>query len=217
MKDLQFSIIAVAVSALTRNAGAGLVTWQFAGEVGSISDETGVLGDGVSVGDPFSGAFTFDPATADTYPDDPHAGLYVGAVTEIAGTVGLLEFSGPGPLENEIGVFDEHFVAGDEYGIRLEVELAGMASSFELIFNGEPWMFSDDGLPLVPFDLDAVGQGSLIILAEDSLTPFGISGPILSLAPEPGTFVLCVVGAVALGTNRRARPMPGRHTSESAK
>ena len=184
---------------------AGLVTWEFTAEVGRVNDPTGVLGGAVAVGSSLTGSFTFDPTTADAEPDNPYSAFYMGALTEVSGMVGDLPFVGPGPSRNYIVVLDDHPVSdSDQYGVRADIQLVGLAPNFELhLFDATATLFTSDSLPVIPPDISGVDSATFAIFLESDTTPFGMGGVITSLVPEPTTSGLLVAGAFILVARQR--------------
>ena len=64
------------VLALAGPAQAALITFEFGGQVTSISDSSNFLQGRIVVGQSYSARYTFDSETPDMYPNDPRGGGY---------------------------------------------------------------------------------------------------------------------------------------------
>ena len=69
-------VLGGALVGLVQPAGAALVTWVFAGTVGSFTDSHGVLDGSVGVGTPFDVSITYETDLVDAVPADPTVGDY---------------------------------------------------------------------------------------------------------------------------------------------
>jgi hypothetical protein len=183
------------------------VTWEFAGEVTFVSDRSDFLGGAVTVGDPFSGSFTFESTTPDRDPKDPIFGIYLNALSSVSGEAGGVQFSGPlsgtGDILTVTTVINDHPTFHDTYGIRAFVDLLGAPVMFEWSFRARDGaIFSDDSLPVVPPDLALLDTARLELFSESAPFVGTIGGDITLLVPEPGTLCLLTLAAIMIAKGR---------------
>ena len=178
----------------------GLVTWQFAGEITSVTDPDGSLGGVFSIGTPFSGMYTFESTTPDTFPDILDSGLYEGAVTSISGMVGDVVFSAFSSSPGRIYVSDDN--AGDGYSVSGATVFLGAPVAFGLrLGDSTGTIFSDNSLPLTPPDLRSLDNMLFLLVLE----PDGdaLVGELTALVPDPTTLALLVAGALFVIRRKR--------------
>lgn len=189
--------------------GAGPITFEFAGEVTFIGDEDNVLGDGVSLGSPFSGSFTFESTTPDVDPSQQLRAIYEDTITDVSGLLADLAFSGPIGGGNFIAlVLDGFFgTSSDEYTVRSGIELLGQPARFRLtLVDGTGTAFSDDSLLIDAPDPVDFERATFNLFSEASDFSFSVGGELTALIPEPMTVVLLGVGAAFLITRRPTHP-----------
>ncbi len=177
---------------------AGPITWEFSGEIFSVSDANDLLGGAVVEGTPFSGSFTFESTVMDSDPE-PLLGFYEDVILDIRGQVGGLAFSGP-VGGNSITVVNSDL---DRYLLDARVGFLGEQLDFLLLAPSSGDLFADTSLPLVPPDFDSVGPPLRFIIADRTeVLPLSMQGFVSVLVPEPGTAIL-IAGALALALVRR--------------
>ena len=180
-----------------------LITFEFAGEVTSIYDPEGLIGDAVTLGSPLSGLYTFESTTPDTRPSQSSRGLYDGAITHLAGHVGAMDFSMAPDSSNEVDVWNG--LTSEAYQVDRGIQMAGRAPGFQLnLAQSSGSAFEDDSLPLSPPDLSLFDSTRFLISTGTEGYGFSLSGELTSLVPEPSTLALLALGAWA--TLRRRRP-----------
>jgi len=202
----------VGLLSLSAAARAGPVTWQFAGQVTSVRDLDGLFAGAVEVGSPFFGSYTFESTTPDDSPDFPSSGLYLNAISDVHGEVGVLEFAFRPLTQSVIGVTDDSVSGGyDSYVFAGGLFLAGRPASFGVVLrDDEGDVLHSDQLLLVPPPLDMFERREFSI--SDPLERFGINGVVTQLVPEPLTLTLLALGALMLGSpsRRKTRRPPPR-------
>lgn len=203
------SVFAIAIGSLIAGvvvdpALAGLVTWEFTGEVTSVFDRNNLLGGAITVGSPFSGSFTFESTTK---PTEPGGGFYGDAITDISGQVVDLPFHGP------ISSIDFNFLlvedniphsGDDQYLVRTAAEFLDETVAFGLsLIDTSGTVFSNRILPLSPPALE------LFTSTEFKLSPvsesFLVVGEVTSIVPEPMSLILLGVGVLMTERWRRKR------------
>ncbi len=169
------------------------VTWEFTGQLTSVRDVDGSLEGVFNVGMPFSGEYTFESTTPDSFPDAPDRGLYEGAVTSVSGAVGNVPFFELPTFTGRIRVSDT--LGADGYRVDAATEFLGAPVSFSLSLGDSTGnVFSDDSLPLAPPQFNAFDSSSFVV----ELEPDGdaLIGELTALVPDPGTLLLMVVSVL---------------------
>jgi len=202
---------AVAVAALGLfgpPAQGAMITFQFGGVIDVVDDPDNVLEGAVQAGNTFSGSYTFDPDTPDSYPDDPEFGVYENASLTVS--LGNLTLVSQANDNNLIAVTDrpsyDRFVMGS-YGF----QSAGF-SIHELdlsLYDSTATAFDSDALPTTPPDLGAFDPQTAFDRAffitgnRDGGPDFVIFGTVTTLTPEPTSLMLMFFGAVVFMRVRR--------------
>ncbi|MGB2985015.1 MAG: PEP-CTERM sorting domain-containing protein [Phycisphaerae bacterium] len=195
----------IVLMALVGTARASPVTFEFAGEITSVLDDEDFLGGAVTVGSPFSGSFTFESTTPDSYPGSPWSAAYPDAITAISGQIGGIPFLGPVHFENIIGVLNDAPASGtDHYEVHGGVGFVSETLMFSLVlFDDTGRGLSNDLLPLSPPDIRLFDFARFAV--SDETIPLGLGGDITSLTPDPGTLALLGLGALIVTRRRRTR------------
>ncbi|MGB2985012.1 MAG: hypothetical protein WBE26_03940, partial [Phycisphaerae bacterium] len=198
----------VVLMALVGTARASPVTFEFAGEITSVEDLTGVLGGAVSVGSLFSGSYTFESTTG---PTSPGGGFYADAITAVSGQVGDLDFLGPLEFNNFLLIADDVPESGsDQYLVRAAVELLGEITGFSMTFvDSTGTIFSSSALPLFPPPLELFDSSEFKLSA--SSETFILIGEVTALVPEPATLVLLSIGVSIIA---KGRPLPNSEDAD---
>ena len=188
-----------------RAAHAGLVTWDFGGEITFVLDPDNDLGGAITMGTPFSGSFTFELDTPDSTPESVELGTYIDAITEVSGKIGVIAFAGPKNLESRIRITDS---AGDNdiFGLGVQDILfptLGISSSLGLSLS------ESTGLALLSNELSenppelGLFPGSTVSFNFNQSNAF-VSGELSILVPEPTSLGLIAFGAIAVFWKRRS-------------
>lgn len=191
--------LAVSLAASAPGAGAAPITFAFSGVIYEVSPT--LVGIPISLGDPVSGAYTFESTTPDGDASGT-AGSYDAIISFTVTAGGYTTTLGP-PSEitvNDAGIIDLYAVTGDP--------TASMGFDFDfltlLAYDNAPLVGGVDGdaLPLVPpdpADFDAVDfqlhLGGEILVRGDITS--------MSLVPEPGATLLVAGSLALLGVARR--------------
>jgi|GEM_PF-1077636 len=188
-----------------RPAHAGLVTWDFGGEIRDIVDADGILGGAINVGTPFSGSFTFDSTTPDSDPENASLGVYDGAVTAVSGQIGDHTFFESDDFGSEIQV--RSTISGEEdhdFGLfASDISFPDFNAVFDLslfIKDFDGLTIRTDALPLFPPDL-ASSSPSMTFTLDPGRTAF--VGELTALVPEPSSLALLAFGSLVLLKRRR--------------
>lgn len=188
----------------TPAARATIVTFGFGGNITFVLDNQGRLGGGVSVGDAFSGTYSFDSTTPDAAPGDSALGTYDDAILSVAGQAGSLLFEGPAAGLNYIQVQDNLLGApSDVYVARTEVDVEQLLLDFSLgLLDPTGAAFSNDLLPLEPPPLELF---SATFHLQSETLGINVAGQVtsLTLVPEPGTAVLLGFATSSVAARRR--------------
>lgn len=187
--------------AVAAPARAGIVTWEFGGEIDQVRDTSGIFGGALTVGSPFSGSFTFDTSTPDTNPDSG-VSSFENPLQDLSGQIGGFGFSGPIFGVSSFEITDGAAGSDDIFSLSSSVFLNGEGLNFLLtLIDSTGTAFSDDTLPTVPPDLSLFDSATIHLLRQTG--DLAIDGTISFLVPEPGTLCLLAVGAVAILRRRR--------------
>lgn len=201
-KSRSFSMLAavIATAYAGQAARASLVTWELAGTVTSVRDDSGVLGGAVAVGSPLSGSFTFDSTTPDSAPDDSSTGFYLMAIIDIHGALGNLHFAGPVNGDNFISVLNDALPNPlDTLGARADVSLPSEAATLRIVLlDDTATVFGSDELPLEPPPLTSFNVHRFEVFSERDEFDFAVTGDLDVLVPEPTTLALVALGGLAL-------------------
>ena len=185
-----------------RPASGYPVTWEFAGEITSVRDDDGLLGEAVPVGSPFSGSYTFESTTE---PTSPGGGFYDDALITASGTVGEVGFVGFVGFSNFLLVANVEPGSGsDHYQVLTPVELLGEVAGFWLTLEDSTGtVFSSNALPVSPPRLEYFDPSEFRLSANSEA--FVVTGEITALVPEPGTLLLLLLGALVMRNRQRVR------------
>ena len=189
------AVLTVAVFAAAP-ASAGLIPFEFAGVIDTVSDPDNALDGAVQVGDPFSGSYTFDSDTPDSYPGDPGFGQYQSHSFAINIAGGGLAVDA-GPDDSQILVSNETY--GDQYSsgaFGFESSGVGVNELEIRLADNTATAFDSDALPVTPPELSAFSWRTMffngVVLASD--LEFNLYGTVTSLVPEPTVLLLLVAG-----------------------
>ena len=196
---------AISLFACPLGVRAGLVTWQFSGNVTHVVDDAGLLGGQVSYRTPFSGSFTFDPDTPDS-DAHPRRGVYEDAVTNIAGQIGPITFAAsvtpPGwiRVQNDFGSSSL-----DEFEVFGNVELApGVPVHFSIYMSDrEGTILNADALLSTALPLEELEDATMSVLLPEGGPTFVVQGPLATLVPEPSAGLLLLLGTWVVVGRRR--------------
>ena len=222
--------IMLASSASTSRAG--LVTWQFSGELEGVTPEFNVFPDPIASGTPFSGTFTFDTGTPDADMENLRIGLYLDSVTAVSGLLGGMSFVASELLVGDIHVRDvAEGVDNDRFGVSISgIRFTIIDGFYRLdisVGDRDGSMFSDDGLPLQPPNIAALDVSARATFLMDP-GPGGAGGDINVLIPEPSTLALLMFAAAGCLVRRNrdgwhahacvsmfaSRHIPNNHAAE---
>lgn len=153
----------LAVLCIPIPAAASLVTYEFEGEITSlIGNGLGLFGSGKSVGDAFSGRFSYETGLSnpDQAPSDPNQGGYNLTSFEVDGgelsiLSGIIAVVNPLPVP----VLPPATSTPDSFRIVLTVDNNPYASSPDLILSAPAGFFTDDSLPEL-LDLADYSEGA---------------------------------------------------------
>jgi hypothetical protein len=186
------------------------VTWEFAGNLTRVDDNAGLFGGSVSIGDPFSGSYTFDSETPDSDPGSITRGLYENAVSGASGNFGAASYSFVSGADNVIEVLDFPGIGVRSYRALFSVEILGEQLDLSLYFQDPTGaVFLDDSLPVSPPDLEPLDLAKIELFDGSERLDVTIVGQFTTVIPEPATVVLLAVGAL-LTVRRRLRCVRAR-------
>jgi hypothetical protein len=204
----KYAIAVAAAILFTGSVQAQPITFNFEGTLtqGSIGGTNPW-----SIGDTFSGSYTFDAGAVNEHES---VGRY--ALLAYSVTVGTSTFAG-GLVDSRIHVADNFSGSNDQYGI-----VGGSAFTGNLVLPLIQWefhlvdfqglMLSGNGLLLTPPSLSSVEHNEFQIFCGDDVFAFTASGPLTSFTsvspiPEPETYAMLLAGLALLGfvTKRRVR------------
>lgn len=188
----------IALMALSRPANADVMAYEFAGVV----DWVGQMGSGwvldnsITVGTPFAGRFSFNPATPDSDPA-PDRARYRGSGFSMAVEIGSYSWaSGDGGARAEVGLGGFWFSAE---GFAVGDGLWGNSLTCSLALPG----LSGGPLPTEPFPLSSTSLvGKIDNVPFTGGSHFGGHLTEFSIVPEPTGVLLLALGVVFL--RRRA-------------
>lgn len=200
-RALALGAASLALAARPGTSGGEEVTWNFAGELTTVSDPNGHLGGSVTVGSLVSGSYTFDLSTPDDLPGDPTRGKYTDAITAVSGQVESLSFLGPAGPTNVVHVSDG-YLGGDFYRLSTDVDLQGIPLELEITLSDPlALVFSSDGLPVEPPALEDLDYARIGFNSQ--IDEIILSGDLTSLVPEPATLLPVALGGAWAGRRRR--------------
>jgi len=181
-------------------AHGALVTFEFSGVIDTVGDAHDLLEGAVQPGDTFSGSYTFDSDTPDSGLEDPDIGLYRFTGSSMVLWLADLEFPPAGGTFNVISVAD--FDVSDRFMMEsYDYESAGFFISQSHVRLEDPTAsaFESDALPTSPPLLGDFSSREFFWSAyvDDPDFPFGVTGTVTSLTPEPQALVLLLVGWVS--------------------
>lgn len=187
------------LAALPGLAGASTIQVSWTGAVDFVQPQVASV---FTLGDPASGSFQIDTATADVNPD-PSIGEYPGAVTAVLFRFGSFEASGSS------GSLIINNTIGDGFSVRMGGSGASVGGfpveSVWFHVEGGPGSLPSDAIPL-SLELAQFREGGGIVFAAGSSLLLGASASSLSyVVPEPGTGALLGLGMLMLLPLRRRR------------
>ena len=219
MSRLALFLALLAVGFGTRTDAAPITVF-FTGSVILVDDPGSRLDGSITVGTPFSGSLSYDPAAlADTLPDPSEGAYYPDpadfSFSVVIGSYSLAYDSGSAGLV-EIGVHDNApLFLHDTYnvvpnGLTGLESIAGLVDSSLQVFLGDSTQtaLTSDSLSAVPLTTAAWDLRSFLLdlrVDAPSLSEASVEGDIEFLAvPEPeGGLLLALGGAAALAAARR--------------
>jgi hypothetical protein len=176
----------------TSRSQADLITFYFQGTVNNVNP---VLSGEFSVGERFSGSYTFDSDTPNTSGGDPpNFGLYTGALTALSFTIDSYTGSA---TDGDINVWDN--VPSDTYQVTSRVVTGPNVSDFELtlfqleIGDSTNTALTSVALPLTPPNLEDFDRGFLRI---------GFQRPGEAFTPQVTVFNFNETGVLAAVPDR---------------
>jgi hypothetical protein len=188
-------------------AQAALLTYHFGGVITSVTDPTAALDGAVKLGDSFSGSYSLDSATPDTYPQNAVLGRYISAGAHMDLNVGsiVVNATGDGLLAS---VWDDDSnwdgfdftsapltvgqVVVDEFGVALTDSTSRAFVSDALPASLDMTAFDGRG-----FSFNGYKPGGGRFFVDGSVTYF--------VAPEPDMLILVSLAVAPLLGRRRAR------------
>jgi len=191
------------------SAEADLITIAFGGQVASVSDPQDVLGGAVTVGQAYSGQYTFDSETPDLWTQYPDVGKYSCVYEGLVVNIGSLIVT---PATS--WVFVSNGSHGDGYGAQVDRTTSGSLVVTELGFSlheSTGTVFMNKLLPLTPPDLNLFPERYFSILAGPVTgEEFSIRGDVtyLVLVPEPCCLILLATGIAGIAIHRSQRTSP---------
>ena len=184
-----------------------IILYSFSGELGNVDDSGDLLGGSFSIGDTFTGVFSYDPNLPDgspsptvfTSPANTDMSVQLAGFSFTSRTESVDLFTDSGVLFFINGFDSVPFIdLGNNPG-RL----------MTLLFSGES--FADDVLPS-SIDLDDFSGAGFRIFGDTGPggPTFLLTGDVTSLTviPEPSTLTLFVIGLAGLGFMMRRRRKP---------
>lgn len=197
--------ICVMCISLSGVAQAALVTFNFEGKVGAPVHPALLLNHVISVGDPFSGSYTFETTTPDLRNLESNVGQYAYENLSINLLGKTYSMDTSTASVRVINVVNNADPLNDGYAVLF----AGSSGVFTLQL-AQSGMFSNDALPLTPPSLGNLVVGGVTMGGFGPLGPFTVQGPLTSLTvspvPLPGAALLfgtSLIGLVGLGYRRR--------------
>lgn len=202
---------------LVAPAKAALVTFQFTGEISSVTPTLGTAR-GISTGQPFSGSYTFETTTPDL-DGSSNRGRYQGITTFNVNMAGQAIVLPQTPIQqnNGIFIFDNEGAFRDRYSLNADatgIEASGWRFQQMRLDMLDPSQnaFNNDSLPSTPPSLSSFAQRSASFTfvnrdASGNLLGFGsVESQVTSLTavPIPATLLLFGTGLTALTGLRRA-------------
>jgi hypothetical protein len=186
------------------SARADLITISISGHVTAVDDQYGHLENKIDVNDTFTGAYTYDSAIADSYPEDFSYGQFWNYVapTGVSLSIGELNFrTDPDNVEFAVTINNNH-LGEDSYSIwsaqNLSLSNGTLVQSISWYINDATGTaLSSDALPLTAPDLSKWSSNVLRIFHDRD---FEISAIVTSavLIPEPATLFLMMLGITVI-------------------
>jgi hypothetical protein len=210
IKETIIAIVFLIVFALTDSrVSAEVITIEITAEIGGMDDRDGLLEGRISVGDIITGSYTYDSDTPDTNPSHTvgeywHYSSPYGISLSARGFVFQTD---PDNVDFLVSTLDDH-TGQDGYLLR---SYNNLPLSNGVNIEHISWQLDDysctalftDTLPTTPPVLEDWENNYLRIrfgYGGDS----GIGARVTSAIPEPATFLLFGLGALALLKNRRS-------------
>jgi len=207
-----FLSVCLAIAGLTAEAGASLVTVNFAAEVTSLN--ANVWDDSVFVGAMVYGSHTFDDSVADSNAD-PATGRYwqtIDGTIDVAFGVGNYAFSGV----DSYAIYISNNYTGSEFDlcslVTGNLDLTGpgeiVVAGSKLDFFGNNVVSSTDLANWPP--VHAPTRELTVLVAGPSQVDVALRAEVLWITPEPTTSGLVLTLAAALLPRRRDCGVSGR-------
>ena len=185
-------------------AHAALITFEFGGQVTSITDASNFLQGRIVPGQAYSARYSFDSQAPDTQSGDPQVGAYLCASNTFQMVFGQLTVAIP---KSRVVVGNHSF--GDAYSVDAVGAVPGDFPVTELVLNLEDptgAAFSNDSLPLSPPSLTRFTTRSFSFdgdPAPNSYYSVHANVTYIQAIPEPGSLLALSVGLAAVLTRRR--------------
>ena len=203
------SLVSGLAMGLAGPAEGALITFEFGGQVTSITDASNFLQGRIVVGQAYSARYTFDSQAPDIVPYDLRVGEYYCVDSSFQMIFGSQAVTVP---RTAIGVADNTF--GDSYGLSAIGVVPGAFPITELDLSLEErtgTVFVDDSLPLRPPDLTRFTTRLFSFYGDPTPTTYysvRANVAYIRAIPEPGTLLVLSLGLGAVLARRRPRGAP---------